>query len=126
MLNAIQTRKISNLAGDSITAECTRSQQDKRHRYVQDDYNLDMWTRVTCKMNIGGEWPYITATLYAPNREVPEPNLQTLYLPLYAHRTAGFTCVPRTLIPTFFVTGGLTGCDVFVAATGGALVLAAP
>ena len=130
MLNAFRATPISNLAGDTITSECTRSQQGKRHRYVQEesgyDYTLDMWTAVTCTMNIHGTPPFILANLYIPNKAVPEPNLQTFYLPLYEHLTASFTCVPRTLIPTFFVTAGLTGCDVFVAATGGSADIGCP
>ena len=126
MLNAIRTTPISNLAGDTSTSECTRSQQGKRHRYVQQGYNLDMWTAVTCTMNIHSSSQLFLADLYIPNRAVPEPNLQTFYLPLYEHLTASFTCVPRTLTPTFFVTASLTGCDVFVAATGGSADIGCP
>ena len=116
MLNEIRNNRIDGLNGD---LNCLSNQLNKRHRYVESGYNLDMWTAVTCTMNMRRLPIGTFIALSPPNTRVPEPNLQTTFLHLYERTTASFTLIPRTLNPTFFVTDQLSGCDVFVAAASG-------
>ncbi|XP_034036839.1 uncharacterized protein LOC117519684 [Thalassophryne amazonica] len=118
MLNAIQSTPYLEIRGDSLTGECVRGQQDKRQPQEAGDFQLDLWTDVTCTFAVVTTGPEKYAQLYSPNRSVPGVSLQTLYLPLFRHNSASYTFVPHTMTPTFFVTATLTGCDIFVASSG--------
>ena len=119
MLNALRERRIDILQGDDIRSECAWTQKEQRTRMENQGFQLDYWAYVTCTLKVhetGFDGPYLR--LYLPDQYVGGTSLQTLFLPLYEHNTASFTTVPRTSIPSFFITASLTGCDVFVASAG--------
>ncbi|XP_034039953.1 uncharacterized protein LOC117522622 [Thalassophryne amazonica] len=118
MLIAIHSTPFLGIYGDSMQGECPHGQQSKRTRIRAMGFDLDLWSAVMCTFAVMTTGPDHYARLYNPGKTVPGVSIQTFYLPLYAHNTASFMTVPCTLNPTFFVTGTLTGCDIFVATSG--------